>query len=174
MTMDSKGSDISKIMVKFNRQITRVKKKEEAVKEQRGEWQNEKTAFEKLKEAHDVQVKVHSEALVQQKTLKDTLESEITFSGKFQDIIGNEISLDSTETDDEGDGELAQLQADVVECEAAVSESRSVLKAAEATLVDLDAEVKQLESKLPSLEKEKKEAAVIKEFRVAAKLSKEI
>lgn len=175
MKMELQDQDIAKILVKFNRQITRVQKKESSVGDNRKEWLNEHNAFMTLKEAHDAEVKAHSDALLQRNDLMDALKSEIAMAFKFQDIISNEVNFDHTrEENEEADGDLAQLQADVVKCEAAVAEANQRVKSTEATLVTLDGESRRLLEKLPKLEEEKKTAAAKRDFRTAGKASKEI
>jgi predicted nucleic acid-binding Zn-ribbon protein len=47
---------ISRVRVKFSRQLTRVDKKERALKESRSEWELEDATHKKQKEAHELQV----------------------------------------------------------------------------------------------------------------------
>ena len=175
MKIESQDSGISMILVKFTRQITRVQKKETSDKENRREWENEKTAYEKLKEAHEAEVKAHSESLLQRDTILNALKSNISMAHTFQDIISHEVTFEHIrEEDEEVDGNLAQIQADVVKCEAAVSEAAHLVKAAEANLVGLDGESKRILEKLPKLEEEKTKAAAKRDFKTAGKASKEI
>jgi hypothetical protein len=69
---------------------------------------------------------------------------------------------------------LAQSQADVVKCEAAVSEAKILLKAATATINNLEAEHVNLIADIPTLEAQKKAAATKRDFKAASKASKEI
>jgi len=167
--------DINKVLVKFSRQIARVQKKETSLNENRNEWENEQKAYESLKQAHEAEVKAHSEALLQHNELMDRIKSEIGRAGKFQSIVSEEVSFDDArQKDEENDEELAQLQAGVVKLEAAVNEAAALVKDTETALVDLDGERKRLESKIPKLETEKKEAAASRDYKAAAKASKEI
>lgn len=168
-------SDISKILVKFNRQITRVQKKEMSVRENRREWTNESKNFERLSEAHEAEVKAHTDALLQRNSIMDDLKANISMADTFQNIIAEEMTFDHIrEENEEVDGHLAQIQADVVKCEAAVSEAAQIAKVAEANLVSLDGESRRLQEKLPKLEEEKSKAAAKRDFKTAGRASKEI
>ena len=175
MKMLAQNADISKVLVKFNRQITRVQKKEMSVRENHKEWTNESNAYRTHKEAHDAEVAAHSEALLQCNTIMDEIDTNISVASVFQDIISQEVTFEHIrEEDEEIDGNLAQIQADVVKCEAAVSEAAQLAKAAEATLVSLDGESRRLQEKLPKLEEEKSKAAAKRDFKTAGRASKEI
>lgn len=173
--MESYVSGISKVRVKFSRQLTRVEKKEVSLRENRSEWENEKNTYESLKMSHEAEVKEHSEALLAHEELMSTLKREITLAATFQGIVDNEIVFESTgDQGIESDGDLAQLQADVVKCEAAMSEGKQMVKAAEAVLSSLDSEHKVLQEKIPALEEEKKAAVARRDFKSAGRVSKEI
>jgi hypothetical protein len=175
MKMLAQDADISKVLVKFNRQITRVQKKELSVRENHKEWTNESNAYQRLKEAHEAEVAAHSEALLQRNTILDEIDSNISVASTFQDIISQAVTFEHIrEEDEEVDGKLAQIQADLVKCEAAVSEAAQLAKVAEATLVSLDGESRRLQEKLPKLEEEKSKAAAKRDFKTAGRASKEI
>mmetsp|Transcript_11503 Transcript_11503/g.27506 ORF Transcript_11503/g.27506 Transcript_11503/m.27506 type:complete len:1324 (-) Transcript_11503:44-4015(-) len=173
---------ISKVRVKFSRQLTRVDKKERALKESRSEWEAEDSAHKKQKEAHELQVQSHSEALLAHDALVKSLESELKLSTEFSDLIpkqlgfNDDVKVDGTDEDEGSNDEndLAQLQADVVKCEAAVSEAKILLKAATSALESLQAEHDSLVASIPRLEEQKKAAAASRDFKAAGKASKDI
>lgn len=175
MKMLAQDADISKVLVKFNRQITRVQKKEMSVRENHKEWTNESNAYHRLKEAHEAEVAAHSEALLQRNSILDEIDANISVASTFQDIISQAVTFEHIrEEDEEVDGKLAQIQADLVKCEAAVSEAAQLAKVAEATLVSFDGESRRLQEKLPKLEEEKSKAAAKRDFKTAGRASKEI
>jgi protein-arginine kinase activator protein McsA len=171
---------ISRVRVKFSRQLTRVDKKERALKESRSEWELEDASHKKQKEAHELQVQSHSEALLAHDALLKTLNSELQLSKKFCELIPEQLGFMDDEKkgngqDQDGDeGDLAQLQADVVKCEAAVSEAKIILKAAMLAITNLQSEYNRLVARIPELESLKKDAAAKRDFKSASKASKEI
>jgi chromosome segregation ATPase len=173
---------ISKVRVKFARQLTRVDKKERALSENRNEWESESTAHTRQKEAHEMQVQAHSTALLEHDALMNMLESELKLSKEFAEMVPTKIGFLEDEAanaqekddDDKKEGDLAQLQADVVKCEAAVSEAKILLKAATGFIRNLDSEYGQLIAKIPDLEAQKKAAAAKRDFKAAGKASKDI
>ena len=168
-------TDIHRIRDKFSRQLTRVERKEASVKENRYEWQKEKIANDTAKLAHDKEVEAHHKALVAHDALMEKLRKEITLADTFQAIVAKEVVFEkTTDKDLESDGDFAQLQADVVKSEAAVSEGRQILKAAEAVLNDLKNERDALIQQIPMLEETKTAAAARRDFKAAGKASKEI
>jgi hypothetical protein len=167
--------DIFKIRDKFSRQLGRVERKEASVRENRSEWEKEKIAHESLKLVHEEEVKAHSEALLAHDELMNTLKKEITLAGTFESIVAQEVVFENTADKDlESDGDFAQLQANVVKCEAAVSEGKQVLKAAEAALVALNDERNAILKLIPGLEETKSAAAARRDFKAAGKASKQI
>jgi hypothetical protein len=162
---------ISRVRVKFSRQLTRVTKKERALSENHNEWEAEQGAFKRQKEAHELQVQSHSEALLLHDELMGSLKSELTLAKEFTDMVSEQLGIAEHEQDE---GNLAQLQADVVKCEAAVSEAKIILKAATAAIRNLEAEHEVLVKNIPDLENVKKAAAAKRDFKTASKASKEI
>ncbi|KAG7352872.1 UvrB/UvrC motif-containing protein [Nitzschia inconspicua] len=171
---------ISKVRVKFSRQLTRVDKKERALKESRIEWELEDSSHRKQKEAHELQLQSHSEALLAHDALMKTLNSELRLAKEFCELIPehfgfmDDTKIDQEEGKDGEEGDLAQLQADVVKCEAAVSEAKIILKAATSVLSTLQTERDSLIARIPELEAIKKNAAAKRDFKSASKASKEI
>ena len=167
--------DIFRIRDKFSRQLTRVERKEASVRENRHDWEKEKIAYDSLKLAHEEEVKAHSEALLAHDVLMNRLEKEITLAGTFESIVAKEVMFEkSADQDLESDGDFAQLQADVVKCEAAVSEGKQLLKAAEAAFAALENERDALERLIPGLERTKNSAAARRDFKAAGNASKQI
>ena len=167
--------NISKVHVQFTRQFQRVHQKVSTAEQNRREWQNDKAAYERLRDAHIAEVEAHSESLLTYTNLMDRLKKEISLATTFQDIVAKEIGFDNNRNEKkEADGEMAGLQADVVKCEAAVSEAKQLLKIAESTLLGMDHELKTLQTRLPALEAAKKDAASARDFKAAGQLSKEI
>jgi hypothetical protein len=170
---EAAGHDESvlKVRVKFSRQLNRVQTKEMTIQDNREEWELEKKTFESQKEVHDREVAEHSEALLTRDQLLDSLKREIELADSFESIVSKEIGFEvSLETDEE----LGQLQAEVSKSEAAVSESKEILKAAVAAIAALEEEKTATELRIPQLEEEKKAAAARRDFKAAGKASKEV
>ncbi|KAL3927549.1 MAG: hypothetical protein SGBAC_013041 [Bacillariaceae sp.] len=170
---------IDKVRVKFSRQLNRVDKKERALQENRNEFEMEEQSFQRQKEAHEMQVQSHSDAMLKHDTLMKQLESELKFTKEFAEMIPEKVgfleeSPNGEKSDQDDEGDLASLQADVVKCEAAASEAKIVLKAANSTIANLESELALLASKIPQLEATKKSAAASRDFKAASKASKEI
>ena len=167
--------NISKVRVQFTRQLQRVQKKESSAELNRREWENDKNAYERLRDVHEAEVKSHSEDLLTHTNLMDLLKKEITLASTFREIVSKEIGFDNNRNEEkEADGEMAGLQADVVKCEAAVAEAKQLVKVADAAMISLDYEYQILQSKLPQLEVTKKDAAAARDFKTAGQASKEI
>ena len=165
---------ILRVRVKFSRQIDRVKRKKMTIADGREEWELEKKSYERHRDDHESKVKAHSEALIAREQLLESLTKEIEMAETFESIVSKEMDFGiSLEDDNELDGELAQLQASVVKCEAAVTESKEKLKVATTAFVGLEEEMKRLEARIPELEDIKKEAAGRRDFKAAGKASKE-
>ena len=171
---------ISKVRVKFSRQVARVDKKEKDLEESRKDWEAEMTAHKQQKEAHELQVQSHSEALLEHDALMKIMDKELILCKEFAGMVSTKLGFMQTETkskeaeDAETEGNLAQLQADVVKCEAACSEAKVLAKAAMAAIANLESEVATLLVQVPQLEAEKKAAAARRDFKAASKASKEI
>ena len=170
---------ISKVRVKFSRQLSRVDKKEREMKLSRNEWKAEHEQHKRQKEAHDLQVQTHSDTLLSHEELKKTLESELKLSKQFSQIIPTQLryieeesQAEQAEIDDEE--ALAQFQADVVKCEGAASSAKQTLKIATEAIQKLQSEHDNILQRIPELEKHKKAAAAKRDFKAAGKASKEI
>lgn len=168
-------TDINRIRDKFARQLMRVEKKEASVKENRYEWEKEKISHDTAKLSHEKEVEAHHKALVAHDALMEKLKKEIALADAFQVIVATEVVFEKTADQDlESDGDFAQLQADVVKCEAAVSEGKQILKAADAALNELKEERDALMKQIPILEERKTAAAARRDFKAAGKASKQI
>ncbi|GKY91802.1 hypothetical protein MPSEU_000151900 [Mayamaea pseudoterrestris] len=166
---------ILKVRVKFARQLTRVQRKEMSVKDAREEWEQEKQTYDRNKEEHDRKMTEHSEQLLAQEQLRASLSKEMELAETFGEIIAKEVGLGFVSSDDEVEnGDLAQMHTEVVKCEAAVSEAKTVLKTTSATLSNMEDEIKTLETRIPLLEETKKECAAKRDFKGAGVASKEI
>jgi hypothetical protein len=193
---------ISKVRVKFSRQLTRVSKKEYSLKDNRHDWETEQASLTRQRQAHEYQVQTHSQALLEHDQFMVRVKSECRLCKEFTQLwshVGfcepnggddndNKVVVDDNveeeeETatsdkdgneDDDASAGLAQLQANVVKAEAAASEAKIVLKVATAALKNLESERLQLSSKIPELEAAKKAAAAKRDFRAASNASKEI
>ncbi len=171
---------ISKVRVKFSRQLTRVDKKEISVKESRNEWEIENEQHKKQKEAHDLQVQAHSDTLLAHEELLKRLDAELQLSKEFSEFIPSQLgfveeeseSEEKDSTDDEGS--LAQLKANVVKFEGAIDVAKKTLKMASMEIQNLQNERDVLVARIPELETRKKAAAAGRDFKAAGKYSKEI
>lgn len=171
---------ISRVRVKFSRQLSRVDKKEKDAKDSRVDWESEMVAHKRQKEAHDLQVQSHSEALLEHDSLMKIMETELTLCKELAGMVSTKLGFmlsdsKSKEAEDaENEGNLAQLQANVVKCEAACSEAKILFKASKAAVAKLETEHSILTARIPQLEEEKKSAAAKRDFKAASKASKEI
>jgi len=149
------------------------------MKESRNEWKVEYELHEKQKEAHGLQVQSHSDTLLSHEEFKTKLKSELQLSKKFSRIIPTQLryineksQAEQAENDDEE--ALAQLQADVVKCQGAVSNAKKIFKIATEVIQTLQFEYDSLLLKIPELQKNKRSAAAERDFKAAGKASKEI
>jgi hypothetical protein len=166
---------ILKVRVKFTRQVERVTNKERSIASSKLEWEEEKKQHDKNREAYDAKVMAHTDAQVQREQLLESLSKEVLLADTFGDIVAKEIGVGLLPNEeDELDSDLAQMQADVVKCEAAFSEAKTVLKVILNSLTKLETEVEALETRLPLLEDIKTAAAAQRDFKAAGKASKEI
>ena len=170
---------ISKVRVKFSRQLTRVDKKEISLKESRNEWEIENEQHKRQNDAHDLQVKTHSDTLLAREELMDILDSELRLSKEFSEIIPTQLGFMEDKSESEGkdgddEGSLAQLKANVVKCEGAIGVAKKTLKMASMEIQNLQNERGVLEVRIPELETQKKLAAAGRDFKAAGKFSKEI
>ena len=169
---------VLKVRIKFSRQLGRVQTKEMTIEDNRQEWEMEQRTVQEQKKAHDDQVEQHQNAMLERDALMDLLNTEVEMADTFQAIVGKEVGFDGGDDAAKGgqgtsDESLLQ-QGRLVECEAAVTEAREVLHAAEHSVSTLQNEKSTLEAKLPELEELKKSSAAKRDYRTAGKASKEI
>ncbi len=170
------GHDESILMVrvKFQRQLDRVTKKKNTIRDNREEWEMEKRANDKQKEEHDLKVKTHSEELLAHDKLMDSLGSEIEMADTFGSILAKEMNFGVSEEEEEKiDGELMKLQAAVVDAEARLTERKETLAASNFHMLKLEEEILSLKHLIPQYEEQKKEAAARRDFKAAGKASKD-
>lgn len=165
---------IDQVRSKFSRQLARLRKKESAVEESRKEWGVEEAAYKKAREDHEAEVTAHSEALIAHDQIKDQVKSEIDLAEELAKIIVQEIIVEKKSQVEETDEEALRAQAEVLNLEAAADEAKQVLTAAKSSIDSLQEDLSTIEVKLPILESEKKLAAGKRDFKAAAKASKEI
>ena len=174
MELHGHEESIEQVRSKFTRQLTRLVKKESAVEESRNEWQAEKSIYIKTRENHEAEVTAHSEALLAHDKIIDDVKQEIMLSEELAKIIAQEVIVEKDFSGIEVDDELLKLQAEVLKLEASADEANQVLKVAKSAIDNLQEEISTIEVRLPILESEKKLAASKRDFKAAAKASKEI
>ncbi|GAX25162.1 hypothetical protein FisN_17Lh002 [Fistulifera solaris] len=170
------GHDESILMVrvKFQRQLDRVTKKKNTIRDNRDEWEMEKRANDKQKEEHDITVKAHAEELLAHDKLMNSLGSEIEMADTFGSILAKEMNFGVSEEEEEKiDGELMKLQAAVVDAEARFTERKDTLAASYSHMLKLEEEILSLKHLIPQYEEQKKEAAARRDFKAAGKASKD-
>jgi hypothetical protein len=90
---------ISKVRVKFSRQLTRVTKKEASLKENRREWELEQATYDRQTKAHENQVQTHSQALMQREEFSKWINAELALAQEWTTLVQSQ--LDFCEDDDE-------------------------------------------------------------------------
>jgi len=165
---------IEQVRATFSRQLTRLAKKESAVNESRNEWDGEDTIYKKAREEHELEVTSHSEALIAHDRIICQVKEEILVADKLAKIIAQEVVVEKSTDPQDLDDELRMVQAEVLQLEAAADEATQGLAAAKASIDGLEEEISSIEVRLPILESEKKLSASKRDFRAAAKASKEM
>eukprot|EP00557_Chaetoceros_sp_GSL56_P004521 CAMPEP_0176502122 /NCGR_PEP_ID=MMETSP0200_2-20121128/14572_1 /TAXON_ID=947934 /ORGANISM="Chaetoceros sp., Strain GSL56" /LENGTH=696 /DNA_ID=CAMNT_0017901147 /DNA_START=4440 /DNA_END=6530 /DNA_ORIENTATION=+ len=165
---------IEQIRNKFSRQLHRLEKKESAVRESRKEWETEELMYKKARENLESEVTAHSEAIVAHDKIIAQVKDEIQVAEELAKIIAQEVMVDRGSDKDNVDTDLVNVQSEVLELEAAAEEANEVLAAATAVITGLNEEIASIDERLPILESEKKTAAANRDFKTAAKASKEI
>jgi hypothetical protein len=161
-------SSIDNVRNKFSRQLGRLEKKQQSVKESRAEGELEKSTIEKEKTAHEAVVQAHSEDLLTMDQLLKDIQSELSVAKSFEDIISHQF------VEAVADGDASSLDSEVLKHEAAVDEANRNVLSAEAAIQSLQEELATIDIRLPILEAEKKAAACKRDFKAAGKASKEI
>lgn len=162
---------IDNVRNKFSRQLGRLEKKQRTVKESRAEWESEKSSLEKEKIAHEAVMEAHSEELLSMDKLIEDIHSELSVAKRFEDIIVQHFGDVSNAG---GEDHITSLDSEVLRYEAAVEEANQNIRSAETAIESLKEEVSLIDARLPFLEKEKKAAAMKRDFKAAGKASKEI
>lgn len=168
--LSTHNASIDNVRNKFSRQLTRLEKKQQSVKESRTEWETEKSSIEKEKTAHEAVVQAHSEDLLTMDQLLQDIQSELSMAKNFEDIISQQFN-DSGLADRE---DVGAFDNEVLKCEAAVDEANRNVQSADAAIQSLQEEISSIGVRLPILEAEKKAAASKRDFKAAGKASKEI
>lgn len=165
---------IEQIRNKFSSQLTRLEKKEKAVQESRKEWEEEDNIYKKSREDHEAEVTAHSDALVAHDKLVAHVKQEIKVAESLAKVIAQEVVVEKTDGDASPDDDLLKAQAEVLSLEAALDEAQQVLSSAKSSIDTLREEINAIDIKLPILEADKKLFASKRDFKAAAKTSKEI
>lgn len=171
---DAAGHDESvlKVRVKFARQINRVQKKEMSIKDNKEEWESEKSTFEQMKEQHEALVQAHSERLLAREKLLESLKTQVDLSTSLQDVVKECLKVDASDV-----AQLSsdpQLEEDVVARRAALSKCQYAVDTAKEAISTLEKEITFLKAEIPALEETKKDSAKRKDFKAASKASKDI
>jgi len=155
---------------KFSRQLGRLEKKEQSVKEHRADWEAEKQSLNKAKEAHEAAMAAHSEEMLSRDKLIEDITAEVKIARDFEEIISDKLN-DSLAI---GEEHISTLDSEVLKFEVAVDEANHNLVSAQAIIDDLEEEMTSIDTRIPILEAEKKMAASKRDFKAAGKASKEI
>ena len=174
MELHDHEASIEQVRRKFSRQLTRLNKKESAAEESRKEWDTEEATYKKRRGGHEAEVTAHSEALVAHDNIIANVKSQIDLAEDLAKIIVQKIVVEKGADPEESDEELLLIQANVLTLEAATDEAKQVLAAAKKSIDTLKEELGIIDTRLPILEAEKKLAASKRDFKAAAKASKEI
>lgn len=174
MDLHNHEEAIEGIRSNFSRQLTRLGKKEDAVMESRKDWEREEAEYKKASEVHEAEVTAHSEALVAHDKILLQVKEEIEIAESLARIIAQEFVISKKSSDESVDEDVLLAQSDVLELEAAVEEARHILSSAQFTIDSLKEEIQTINVRLPILEADKTMAASKRDFKAAAKASKEI
>ena len=165
---------IEQVRVTFSRQSTRLVKKESAVNESRNEWNVEDAIYKRTREEHEAEVTAHSEKLVAHDKIISRVREEIDVANELAKIVAQKVVVEKSSDPEHVDDDLRKAQADVLQMEAVADEANQVLAAAKTSISGLIDSISAIELRLPILESEKKFAASERDFKAAAKASKEI
>jgi len=163
-------ANIAKIEDKFKGDINLLNARETAVKEKEEKIEQNKMILEQIKAKHAKEFQDISNAFLNHERLVSTVESEIDVTLKLKDFISKEIN---------GNSELftqftgKKEPKDVLLSQASIDNAREALEAAKARMLTLKDEVKEINQRLPGLEEEKIAAVARRDFKSAAKFSKE-
>lgn len=175
MEIKSYNQSIEHVRSKYSRQLTRLKKKSQSVKESRADWMSEKGSIDKAKIAHDAVVTVHSEEMVDREKIINEIKLECMAAKELEEIVSsafemaNARGISSRAVGDEGSEDT-----EVLKYEAVLNEANQKFMAAEANISSLQEELSEIEVRVPILEAEKKNAASKRDFKLAGQASKNI
>jgi len=161
---------VDKIRSKYSRQLGRLEKKEQSVKESRWDWESEKESIEKARSAHEAVVVAHSEDMLSREKLIEDIKLECSVAKDYEEIVSSAFAYVSTDEKNSS----SDLESEVLKYEAAVNEAARNVVAAETNIKNIKEELSAIEVRVPILEAEKKMAAGKRDFKAAGKASKEI
>ena len=157
------------VRAKYSRQLGRLEKKDQSVKESRAEWQTEQESIVKAKAAHESVVAAHSEEMMAREKLIEDIKAEVAVATEFEDFVST--AFDATDFIDDDNH---AVDSEVLKYEAALDEANNNVLSAEAKIENLQDEISAVDARVPILEAEKKAAAAKRDFKAAGKASKEI
>jgi hypothetical protein len=169
------NQSIENVRSKYSRQLGRLEKKSQSVKESRADWTLEKESIEKAKIAHEAVVAAHSEEMVAREKIIEEIKAECAAAKEVEEIVT--IAFEKADAGgilNGGDGDNRSVDADVLKYEAVVNEANQCVLAAEANISNLQEELSNIEIRVPILEADKKNAASKRDFKAAGQASKEI
>ena len=173
--IQSYNQSIENVRSKYSRQLGRLEKKSQSVKESRADWTLEKESIEKAKIAHEAVMAAHSEEMVAREKIIDEIKVECAAAKELEEIVTSAFEKVDAEGILNGeDGDDGSADADVLKYEAVVNEANQCVLAAEAKISNLQEELSNIEVRVPILEAEKKNAASKRDFKAAGQASKEI
>eukprot|EP00571_Detonula_confervacea_P011814 CAMPEP_0172301562 /NCGR_PEP_ID=MMETSP1058-20130122/3413_1 /TAXON_ID=83371 /ORGANISM="Detonula confervacea, Strain CCMP 353" /LENGTH=1518 /DNA_ID=CAMNT_0013011717 /DNA_START=111 /DNA_END=4667 /DNA_ORIENTATION=+ len=177
-------NSIQTVKSKYSRQLLRLEKKSNTVKESRADWTSEKESIEKAKGAHESVVAEHSEEMLEREALINDIKVECATAKKMEEIIVFHSAFRDESGDADGDTTDGQegapddsssaLDGEVLKYEAVVNEATQNVTAAESNISNLREELSGIQLRVPILEDLKKAAASKRDFKAAGKASKEI
>jgi hypothetical protein len=171
----SYNQSIHNIRSKYSRQLGRLEKKSQSVKESRADWTSEKESIEKSKIAHEAMIMAHSEEMIAREKIIDEIKVECEAAKELEEIVSTafEKSARGMSNGDVGD-DSSSADAEVLKYEAVVNEANQNVIAAESHISNLQEEVNAIIIRIPILEAEKKNAASKRDFKAAGQASKDI
>ena len=175
MEIKSYNHSIDNIRSKYSRQLGRLEKKSQSVKESRADWTSEKESIEKSKIAHEAMMVAHSEEMIARERIIDEIKVECEAARELEEVMSTafETSARGMSNGDMGD-DSSSADAEVLKYEAVVNEANQNVIAAEANISNLQEEVNTIIIRIPILEAEKKNAASKRDFKAAGQASKDI
>jgi hypothetical protein len=175
MEIKSHNQSIEKVRSKYSRQLGRLEKKSQSVKESRADWTSEKESIEKARIAHEAVVAAHSEEMVAREKIIDEIKAECAAAKELEEVVSSAFEKADAEGISNGEGgDDGSADAEVLKYEAVLNEANQMVLAAEANISNLLEELSTIEVRMPILEAEKKNAASKRDFKAAGQASKEI